>query len=89
MTNEDNVDNTSKLKPSVDTRVTAKSFKVAKQVLCSYMYDTDMSCIMRKPTFYICENNAADQLRGNREGDQRLCFRYIDSTIPLLSKSEI
>ena len=31
----------------------------------------------------------ADQLRGNREADQRLCFRYIDSAIPLLSKSEI
>ena len=31
----------------------------------------------------------ADQLRGNREADQRLCFRYIDSTIPLLSKCEI
>ena len=44
---------------------------------------------MRKPTFCICENKDADQLRGNREADQRLCFRYIDSTIPLLSKSEI
>ena len=31
----------------------------------------------------------ADQLRGNREADQRLCFRYSDSTIPLLLKSEI
>ena len=31
----------------------------------------------------------ADQLRGNREADQRLCFRNTDSTIPLLSKSEI
>ena len=39
---------------------------------------------MRKPTFCICENKDADQLRGNREADQRLCFRYIDSTIPLL-----
>ena len=29
-----------------------------------------------------------DQLRGDREADQRLCFRYIDNTIPLLSKSE-
>ena len=29
------------------------------------------------------------QRRGHREADQRLCFRYIDSTIPLLSKSEI
>ena len=44
---------------------------------------------MRKPAFCICENKDADQLRGNREADQRLCFRYIDSTIPLLPKSEI
>ena len=44
---------------------------------------------MRKPTICICENKDADQLRGNREADQRLCFRYIDSTIPLLPKSEI
>ena len=48
-----------------------------------------MSRVIRKPTFCICENKDADQLRGNREADQRLCFRYIDSTIPLLSKSEI
>ena len=44
---------------------------------------------MRKPAFCICENKDADQLRGNPEADQRLCFRYTDSTIPLLSKSEI
>ena len=44
---------------------------------------------MRKPAFCICENKDADQFRSNREADQRLCFRYIDSTIPLLSKSEI
>ena len=44
---------------------------------------------MRKHDFCICENKDADQLRGNREADQRLCFRYMDSTIPLLSKSEI
>ena len=37
--------------------------------------------------FCICENKDADQLRGNREADQRLCFRYIGSTIPQLSKS--
>ena len=39
---------------------------------------------MRKPAFCICENKDADQLRGNREADHRLCFRYTDSTIPLL-----
>ena len=37
----------------------------------------------------ICENKDADQLRGSREADQRLCFHYMDSTIPLLPKSEI
>ena len=44
---------------------------------------------MRKPAFCICENKDADQLRGNREADQRLCLRYTDSKIPLLPKSEI
>ena len=37
----------------------------------------DMSRTMRKPTFSICENKDIDQLRGNHEADQRLCFRYI------------
>ena len=49
----------------------------------------NMSRIMRKPDFCLGENKGADQLRGNREADQRLCFRYSDSTIPLLLKSEI
>ena len=45
--------------------------------------------LMRKPAFCIRENKDADQFRGSREADQRLCFRYTDSTIPLLPKSEI
>ena len=44
---------------------------------------------MRKPDFCICENKDTDQLRGNREADQRLCFHYIDSTFPVVSKCEI
>ena len=48
-----------------------------------------MSRVARKPVFRICENKDADQLRGNREADQRLCFRYIDSTIPVLHTYEI
>ena len=44
---------------------------------------------MRKPAFCICENKDADQLRGNREADQRLRFCYTDTTVPLLTKSEI
>ena len=39
---------------------------------------------MRKPTICMRENKDADQLRGNREADQRLCFRYTDSTFPPL-----
>ena len=33
-----------------------------------------MSNVVRKPAFCICENKDADQLRHNREADQRLCF---------------
>ena len=44
---------------------------------------------MRKPAFCICENKGADQLRGNREADQRLCFRYIDSTIPQFLNTKV
>ena len=68
--------------------------KGAKLILgCIYALNfssqRDMSLVMRKPDFRICKNKDAGQLRGNREADQRLCFRYIDSTIPLLSKYEI
>ena len=38
-----------------------------------------------KTGFCQGENKGA----GNREADQRLCFRYSDSTISLLLKSEI
>ena len=53
---------------------------------------------MRKRTFCICENKDADQLRsnceadqlhGNCEANQRLCFHYVDRTIPSVFKSEI
>ena len=49
----------------------------------------DMSLVVRKPAFCLCENKDADQLRSNCAADQRFCFHHIDSTIPLLSKSEI
>ena len=48
-----------------------------------------MSRVVRKLDFCLCENEGADRLRGNREADQGLCFRYTDSAIPLLAKSEI
>ena len=48
-----------------------------------------LSRIVRKRDYCLCENKGADQLCSNCEADQRLCFRYWDSTIPLLLKSEI
>ena len=48
-----------------------------------------LSRVKRKTCFFICVNKDADQLHGNRADDQHLWFRFIDSTIPLLSKSEI
>ena len=44
----------------------------------------NMSHVMRKQAFCICENKGADQLRSNC-----LCFHYTDSMIPLLSKYKI
>ena len=35
--------------------------------------------------FCVCENKGADQLRSNCTADQRLCFRYTDSTMPLIT----
>ena len=60
--------------------------KQTRFVTVMYRY---LSLVVRKPVFCICENKNADQLRGNREADQRLCFRFSDSTIPLLPKYEI
>ena len=41
-----------------------------------------------KTGFCICENKGADQLCSNCTDDQRLCFRYMDSTLPLLLQSK-
>ena len=48
---------------------------------------SNMSRVMRKSDFCTCKNKDTDQLRGNREADQRLCFPYTDSN--LLPKSKI
>ena len=57
------------------------------QAVCLYQFY--LSRLMGKQTICLGENKGADQLRGNRKADQRLCFRYSDSTIPLLLKSEL
>ena len=48
-----------------------------------------MSRVKENQHFAYAKNKDADQLRGNHEADQPLCFRYKDSRIPLLPKSEI
>ena len=60
-----------------------------EKVISDYRITIYMSRLMGKPTICIGENKDADQLRGNREADQRLCFRYSDSTIPPLLNSKI
>ena len=68
-----------------------------KRIIIAHLSDLEESIViaklytsrlMGKPTIYICENKDVDQLRGIREADQRLSFRYTDSTVPLLLKSE-
>ena len=48
-----------------------------------------MTRIVKKTALCICENKGADQLCGNREADQGLCFPYIASTILLFPKYKI
>ena len=61
------------------------------QQMCNWRkeHEHHLSRLMGKPTICLGDNKGADQLRGSCEADQRLCFRYSDSTIPLLLKSEI
>ena len=72
-------------KPRLEHATPGLQGKLLKQ----YMIKDDISRVMRKPDFCLSENKGADQLRGNREADQHLCFSYSDSTIPLLLKSKI
>ena len=48
-----------------------------------------ISHIVRKQDFCLCENKEAYQLCSYSTADYRLCFRYTDSTISLLLKSKI
>ena len=44
------------------------------------VHNNDLSHVMRKPDFCLCENKDADPLCSNCTADQRLCFRHTDST---------
>ena len=60
-----------------------KNHRVYQQGVTKYEPRHERTC------FLNMQKQGPDQLRGNREADQCLCFHYIDSTIPLLSKYKI
>ena len=60
----------------------SSSSNFSKEIYC-------VSLVRGKQGFCLYENKGADQLCSNCTADQRLCFRYLDSTIPLFLKSEI
>ena len=64
-------------------------FRTHENKFCYSMFQGQLSHIVRKPDFCLCENKGAHQLRNNCEADQHLCVRYTDSAISLLLKSEI
>ena len=43
--------------------------------VCESYKEYTMSRIIRKPSFYICENKDADQQHGNCAVDQSFCYR--------------
>ena len=56
------------------------------------LYQLDWKSVtkpMRKHALFLCKHKGADQLHDERAADQSLCFRYIDSTFPLLHESKI
>ena len=59
------------------------------------IYDNDkrlfhnLRGVRRKQDLFICKNKGADQLCSSCKAALRLCFRYMDSTIPLISKYKI
>ena len=55
--------------------------KISKSTVC-VLASSEISRFQL--VFAYPKNKDADQLRGDREAVQRLCFRYIDTTIPLL-----
>ena len=72
--------------PTLFSAAYAKGFKQSSWVWSNYENDV---CIIWAVTwenqiFAYAKKKDADELRGSREADQRLCFHYTDSTIPLL-----
>ena len=66
-----------------------KKLKVQLRCLISTItvYDSPIyePCYEKKTAFCICKNKDADQLCGNPEADQRICFCYRDVTFFFLN----
>ena len=52
--------------------------------VCLLTKHSEIKAPHEKPTFCICKNKGADQLRSNWGADQHLCFPYMDSTYCIL-----
>ena len=81
-------------KESVIMRLICIGIFSTKHYVLAHIREYDCACyyfsrIMRKWDYCLRKNTGADQLCSNCTADQRLCFRYTDSTISLLPKSEI
>ena len=61
-----------------------KNLDQSQLVMKTGVYISQMSHCIRKSTKCLGENKG-----GNRDADQRICFHYMDSTIPLLLKYKI
>ena len=73
----------------IRTRDESTAYVLRSILICGVSVLYQMCRLMGKPTICIGENKDADQLRGYREADQRLCFRFTDSTVPPLLNSKI
>ena len=77
---------------------------VGPELTVNLVSEISLSLVMRKPAYCIFKNKDADQLHGDREADQRICFvfatqilrslyllypKFQASTISLLPRSEI
>ena len=70
--------------PTYDSAAKEYFQTVPLDIKCLIYSITYMSRVVINMDFCLFENKGTDQLRSNCEADQRLCFRYMDSTISLL-----
>ena len=85
--------NANKMGESEEKKKKIRDQKLFKVCACfpmrrSHVFDQRSTFLSRAMQSYEPRHDAKTK-RGNREADQRLCFRYLDSTLPLLPKYKI